>query len=357
MIEWKKVLVLSNEPIRDVIKNIDKYATQIAVVVDEDQKLLGVVTDGDIRRGILRGVSLEEPVNLVMNSKPITVQEGASKEQIFSIMRSKQIHQIPVIDKEQRVIRIEFIDELIKPVYRENWVLLMAGGLGSRLRPLTENCPKPLLKVGSKPILETIIENFIEQGFINFYIAVNYMAEMLKNYFGDGSCWGANIKYIHEEKQMGTAGALGLISEKPSHPLIIMNGDLLTKVSFDKLLNFHIRQNTIATMCVRDYQFQVPYGVVNINDNRLVGIVEKPIQQFFVSAGIYVINPEVLDLIPNDVPQDMPELFEKLIKEQKEVAVFPIREYWMDIGRISDFEKANMEYYEQFLSETAATKD
>lgn len=357
MIDWNKIASLPSTSIREVIQIIDKYSTQIALVINEKNQLLGVITDGDVRRGILKGISLDNSVDIIMNTNPIVAHIEDCREHIWSLMKSKSIRQIPIVDEEKRVIDVVFLEDFIQPKLKDNWVVLMAGGLGNRLKPLTDECPKPLLRVGHKPILETIIDNFNEQGFNHFYISINYKAEMVKDYFGDGSRWGTNIRYIHEEKQMGTAGALGLISEKPSHPLIIMNGDLLTKVSFDKLLNFHIRQNTIATMCVRDYQFQIPYGVVNINDNRLVGIVEKPIQQFFVSAGIYVINPEVLDLIPNDVPLDMPELFEKLIKEQKEVAVFPIREYWMDIGRISDFEKANMEYYEQFLSETAATKD
>ncbi|MGQ9826160.1 MAG: nucleotidyltransferase family protein, partial [Desulfotomaculales bacterium] len=239
--------------------------------------------------------------------------------------------------------------DLINPKKRNNVVVIMAGGLGSRLRPLTDECPKPLLKVGGKPLLETILENFLEYGLYNFYFSVNYRAEMIREYFGDGSRWGANIEYINEEKRLGTAGALSLLPEKPKNTVLVMNGDLLTKINFEHLLDFHADTKADATMCVKEYNFQIPYGVVKTDRHRLIEIEEKPVKTFFISAGIYAIEPAVIDLIPRNTYFDMPGLFEKLIKENREAAVFPIREYWLDIGHKEDFERANGEFSEVFL--------
>ena len=224
----------------------------------------------------------------------------------------------------------------------------MVGGLGTRLRPLTENTPKPMLKVGDKPILETIIENFAKYGFVNITLSVNYKSNIIKSYFGNGSEFGVNIDYIEEQKRLGTAGALSLLTNKPTEPFFVMNGDLLTNVNFEHLLDFHMQNNSNATMCVREYEQQVPFGVVNIEDGKIKSIQEKPTNKFFVSAGIYLLSPEVLDLIPNNEYYDMPILFDELIRNNKNVVSFPLREYWLDIGRIEEYQKANEEYDEVF---------
>jgi NDP-sugar pyrophosphorylase family protein len=224
----------------------------------------------------------------------------------------------------------------------------MVGGLGTRLRPLTENIPKPMLKVGDKPILQTIVEKFAEYGYTNIIMCVNYKSHIIQDFFGDGKEFGVNIEYIFEEQRMGTAGALSLLIEKPSEPFFVMNGDLLTNVNFEHLHNYHIATNSIATMCVREYDFQVPYGVVNIKDSKIVSIEEKPIHKFFVSAGIYMLSSEVLNYIPKNEFFDMPTLFEKLISLNKNTVSFPLREYWLDIGRMEEYKKANDEYSEVF---------
>lgn len=348
MTHWKEIMISPSTAILKAIEIIDAGAMKIALVVDENNCLLGTVTDGDIRRGILRGVALDEEVQNVMNPNPITARSTETKETVLAIMKLKRLHHIPIIDGQGCVVGIEILDNLLKSNFRENWVMLMAGGLGTRLRPLTDDAPKPLLKVGSKPILETIMDNFIEYGFRKFYLSVNYKAEMIEEYFGDGSRWGVEIRYIHEDKRMGTAGALGLLSEKPTQPLVVMNGDLLTKVNFQQLLDFHIEHRAQATMCVREYDFQVPYGVVKVDKLKLIGIDEKPIHKFFVNAGIYVLDPAALDLIPKNEFFDMPSLYQKLMDLNCETVVFPIREYWMDIGRKDDFERANGEFWEVF---------
>jgi dTDP-glucose pyrophosphorylase len=343
MSTWARLLLSPDATVRDAIKCIDAGGMQIALVVDSHHKLIGTISDGDVRRGILRGVSLDAPSSGVMNRSPTVVTSGEERETIIATMRVRQIHKIPVVDSQGRLVGLESLDELVRPAPRENMVVLMAGGLGSRLRPLTEARPKPMLMIGGRPILETILLNFIESGFHRFYISVNYMAEMVEEYFGDGSRWGVEIQYIHEPERMGTAGAVGLLPEKPSAPVVVMNGDLLTKINFASLLDFHLSHAATATMCVREYDLQVPYGVVKLKEHRLLSVEEKPVQRFFVNAGIYVLSPDAVSLIPPSF-FDMPTLFEKLVADGRETAVFPIREYWLDIGHLADIEKANGDF-------------
>jgi dTDP-glucose pyrophosphorylase len=345
---WKQVLVAADTSIREAVEILDASSMQIVLVVDGEGRLLGTVTDGDIRRGILKGVSLDEPAERIMNPEPTVAGVDEGRDGILAVMHRKKLHHVPLVDGQGRVVGLETIDELIEADARENWVVLMAGGLGSRLRPLTDDCPKPMLKVGNKPLLETILENFIEYGFRRFYLSVNYMADTVKSYFGDGSRWGVDIRYLQEDQKLGTAGALSLLPEKPAQPLLVMNGDVLTKVNFGHLLGFHTSHRASATMCVREYDFQVPYGVVRIDGHRITSIDEKPVQRFFVNAGIYVLEPEALDTIPADTYFDMPTLFEKLMERKKETVVFPIREYWLDIGHLADYDRANGEFTQVF---------
>jgi dTDP-glucose pyrophosphorylase len=348
MNRWEKVLVLPQISLREAAQILDANGLQIVLVVDAERRLLGTITDGDIRRGILKGIALSEPASRVMNPSPRVARPEDSRDSILAEIKRKVLHHMPLVDEEGRVVGLDTVNELINPVKKQNRVVLMAGGLGNRLRPLTNDCPKPMLHVGGKPLLETILENFIEYGFCHFYISVNYMSEVVESYFGDGSRWGVDISYLHEGQKLGTSGALSLLPEKPKEPLIVMNGDLLTKVNFSQLIDFHIEHAAQATMCVREYDFQVPYGVVKIDNHRIVGIDEKPVQRFFINAGIYVLEPSVLDLISPNTLFDMPSLFEILIAQEKETVVFPVREYWLDIGHMTDFDRANGEYGDIF---------
>ncbi|HEY3308699.1 MAG TPA: nucleotidyltransferase family protein [Desulfuromonadaceae bacterium] len=348
MKDWKNVLISTETSIRETIRIMDKGALKIALVVDPDHRLLGTVSDGDVRRGILKGFSLEDRVQLVMNLTPTVVAQNEGREKILTLMRKKQLYQIPVVDDAGILVGLEEIDTILAPPLLNNWVVLMAGGLGTRLKHLTKDIPKPLLKVGDKPILETILANFIEQGFSRFFISVNYKSELIEGHFGDGSRWGTRIEYLREDKKLGTAGALGLLPDKPTSPVLVMNGDVLTKINFQQLLDFHLEHKAVATMCVREYDFQVPYGVVKLDRHRIASIEEKPIQRFFVNAGIYVLEPEVLDLVPRDDYFDMPTLFEKLVDQQSETAVFPVREYWLDVGRMDDFDQAQGDFAKVF---------
>jgi dTDP-glucose pyrophosphorylase/predicted transcriptional regulator len=346
--EWRHILTSPKTSIRTALELIDRSICQIVLVVDDNDRLLGTMTDGDARRGILRGIPLDESVERVMKTTPVFARAESSIEERLSMVDPKHIWQLPIVDASGRIIGVEVLRDFQELTEKDNWVVIMAGGVGARLRPLTNDCPKPLLKVGTKPILETILENFISYGFRKFYFSVCYKDEMLKDYFGDGVRWGAQIQYLREESGLGTAGALGLLDKKPKEPMIVMNGDLLTKINFRQLLDFHREQKAVATMCIREYDFQVPYGVVALKEQRIHQLDEKPIHRFFVNAGIYVLEPSVLKHIPKDSTFDMPHLFEKLIKRKQNVAAFPIREYWLDIGRMDDLEQANVDFFRVF---------
>ena len=348
MRDIQDILVTPDITIKRVLEIIDKSSKQIALVVDKEQKLLGTVNDGDIRRGFLRGVSLEDSIETIYFRSPTVANINDTKDSIIRLSTSKKIHQIPLLNDSGVVVGLDILDELVSHKKRLNKVILMVGGLGTRLKPLTDNMPKPMLSVGNKPILQTIVEKFAEYGFTNIVMCVNYKSNIIQKHFGDGSAFGVEIEYVLEEKRMGTAGALSLLNEKPNEPFFVMNGDLLTNVNFEHLYQYHISTNSIATMCVREYDFQVPYGVVNIKDNRITSIKEKPIHKFFVSAGIYMLNPKAIEYIEKDTFFDMPTLFEKLIGIGENTLSFPIREYWLDIGRMEEYERANSEYGDVF---------
>jgi dTDP-glucose pyrophosphorylase len=344
MKEWEKNIIRPDTPIRKARQIINTTVSEIALVNDAQCRLVGVITDGDIRRGLLQSISLDEPVELIMNRNFTSVGLNASPEEILELMKLKVLRQIPVMDDQGRVIELKLLTEMTQLSPRENWVMLMGGGLGTRLRPLTDDCPKPLLKVGNKPLLETILGNFIEYSFKKFYISVNYKAQMIENTLKDGSQWGATIRYLREEMPLGTAGALGLLPERPTLPLIVMNADVLSKVNFQHLMDFHQSHKAIATMCVWEYHFQVPYGVAKTDQHRLISIDEKPRHKFFVNAGVYILEPEALDLVPKNAFLDMTSLFQRLINRGHEPLAFPIWEYWIDIGQPADLERANGEF-------------
>lgn len=348
MKDSKNLILKENSTIKEALKIIDSGAMKIALIVDEKSRLIGTLSDGDIRRGFLNNLHLEDSIESIIFKNPTVCSIDDTKEKVLEVALAKKVYQMPIVNNDGVLLGIEEVDNLIKPKVKKNVVVLMVGGLGTRLRPLTNDTPKPLLKVGNKPILETIIESFSRYGFEDFILSINYKSEMFEKYFGDGSSLGVNITYIHETKRLGTAGALSLMKDKLQQDFFVMNGDLLTNINFDYLLKFHKESDAKATMCVREYDLQVPYGVVDIVDGVVKSIVEKPIHKFFVSAGVYMLNPSILSNIPKDTFYDMPTLFEKLIELEEKTVSFPLREYWLDIGRIEEYEKANSEYDEVF---------
>ncbi|MDB2630019.1 nucleotidyltransferase family protein [Luminiphilus sp.] len=340
---WENILLKPDQPIRDALELIDRESLRISLVVDSKMRLLGVVSDGDVRRGLLKNVTLASPVSVVMNANPVTAELGTARKELVECMEKEQLLAIPLL-KDGVLAGLETLQRVGAFSKYQNPVFLMAGGFGTRLRPLTDNCPKPLLKVGDKPILEILLDRFIKAGFVNFYISTHYLPEMIREYFGDGSKWNVKTSYVHEETPLGTGGALGLLpADLPDLPLILINGDVLTDVDFELLLEFHNKHQAAATMCVRDYEYQVPFGVISGEGNKVMSMVEKPVQRFFVNAGIYVVSPEIRRSVVKNSRIDMPALLEQCISRDENVMMFPIHEYWLDIGRMEDYERAQLE--------------
>lgn len=344
MKKWQNILIQPDLPLEDAISVLDKGGLRVALIVADNQQLLGTLTDGDIRRALLKHVRLDAPVKDVMCATPHVAEVGWSKDKILSVMEDLELLQIPLLDTEGRVVGLETLHGLMERRTVENPVFLMAGGFGTRLKPLTNECPKPLLKVGDKPILELILESLAKAGFYRFFISTHYLPEMIREHFGDGSQWGVNIEYVHEEEPLGTGGALGLLpKDQIDSPLIMMNGDLLTTVNYRGLLDFHLEHKSVATMCVREYEHRVPYGVVQTDGTYIHSMEEKPVQKCFINAGIYVVSPELLNAVSVGERIDMPSLLEKQIDQDKKVAMFPVHEYWLDIGKMDDFQRAQNE--------------
>jgi len=341
MVDWKQVLVRPNDSLEYAIKVLHKGGCRIVLVVDEGKKLLGTITDGDIRRALIDNLTMDSEIRLVMNTQPIKSTKMFSRKELLSIMSRKGLLHMPIVDEDGLLCGLETMQHLIENPSYSNPVFLMAGGFGTRLHPLTENTPKPLLRVGNKPILETIIDQFIDHGFHDFYISTHFKSELIRDYFKDGSQRNVSIQYIHEDVPLGTAGSLGLLPKNlPDVPIIMMNGDLLTKIDFKQLLDFHNNHGADATMCVREYDFQVPYGVVDVDGLSIRGINEKPIHKFFVNAGIYVLNKNLVNKVNGKSYLDMTDFLESELDTGK-VNAFPIHEYWLDIGHIDEYEKAN----------------
>ncbi len=347
---WKHLLVKSSQPILDAIRVLNDHC-QFAVVVDDDGRLVGSLTDGDVRRGILRGLDLNNgSISEVMNSSPISVRDTASMAEIYGEMSKleSRVSFVPMVNEVGIVTGIFSIEEEAADSNSGIPVVIMAGGLGSRLGEMTKSCPKPLLKINGVPILEIILTNLKKYKFHDFYISVNYKSEMIEDYFKDGRNQKVNISYIKEPKKLGTAGCLSLVDFTSEH-IVVVNGDVLTQVNFQALLDFHLNSKAMATMCVREYSYTIPFGVITADDGVIKAIEEKPSSTVFVNAGIYVLSKSVLDLIPKDEYFDMPSLFKVLMEKKNNSAmVYPVHEYWTDIGHKEDFLKAQEEYSQVF---------
>lgn len=345
---WERALVTPDMTLREALACIDSAGSQMALVVDGQRRLQGTLSDGDVRRGLLKGLSLADKVASAMHLNPIVACAGESRQSILAIMRQRGLHQMPVVDAEGIVVGMEVVDDFLSTPVRDNWVVIMAGGLGKRLEHLTKDTPKPMLRVGSRPLLETIIMGYSAQGFKRFYFAVNYKAEQIEKHFGDGRRFGVDICYMREEQRLGTAGPLSLLPEMPTQPIVVTNADLLTKEDFGYMVDQHAGSGADATMAVRDYEMQVPFGVVRERDGYIQAIDEKPVQRFTVSAGIYVLSPRVLELVPRATQFDMPALFEASARHGLRARCHRIEGYWLDIGRVPDYERANLEFDEVF---------
>lgn len=332
MKDFSKILLSPHDSIAHAIRTIDQGAVQIALVVNSKGVLLGTLTDGDIRRGLMRGETLESHVEKCMQRGFLKISENYPEGLAQRLMREKDLAHMPVLDKEGHVVELFLLEELNRPKLFQNWVVLMAGGYGKRLQPLTNDCPKPMLRVAGKPILEIILEQCIEAGFRKFFISVNYLKKQIIDYFGDGSKWQIEILYLEEKKPLGTAGSLGLLPKNPDKPILVMNGDILTRLNHEKLLLFHKENSASATICVREHKTTIPYGIVETKSSKVLFLDEKPELSHQINSGIYVLNGDILNYLRPNQHCDMTQLLKESMKKEHSVIAFPIHEYWLDIG-------------------------
>jgi dTDP-glucose pyrophosphorylase len=337
---WRQARIPPDATLQQAIRNLDESGLQIALVISPEGILLGTVTDGDIRRGLLRGLELASPIESIMYREPLVAPPTLGRDTVLQLMHANKLHQLPVVDEGRRVVGLHLWDELLAPSKRPNPMIIMAGGQGTRLRPHTENCPKPLLPVAGKPMLEHIIERARAEGFQHFILAIHYLGHMIEEYFGDGSRWQVKIEYLREELPLGTAGALGLLSPRPQVPVLVTNGDVLTDIRYSELLDFHVRHGAAATMAVRLHEWQHPFGVVRTKGVDIVGFEEKPVSRSHINAGIYVLEPGALAALNVGEHCDMPTLFSRLKERPARTIVYPMHEPWLDVGRADDLERA-----------------
>lgn len=337
---WRKGLLAADATIERAIHNLDESHLQIAIVVLDSAIMIGTITDGDIRRGLLRGLGLKDPIETLIQREAFVVTPEMSRETALHLMQANRLRQLPVVDSERRVVGLHLWDELSAPSARPNAMVIMAGGLGSRLRPHTDDCPKPLLRVAGRPILEHIVERAKAERVHHFLIAINYLGHMIEDYFGDGSRWQVHIDYLREESPGGTAGAISLLNPRPTVPFLVSNGDVLTDIRYGELLDFHCRHGACATMAVRQHEWRHPFGVVHTKGVDIIGFEEKPIARSHVNAGVYVLEPAALDVVRVGEHCDMPTLFSRLQERAARTIVYPMHEPWLDLGTKDDWERA-----------------
>ena len=338
---WRKTLLYAGATLQEAILSLNESALQIVLVAAEDDTLIGTLTDGDIRRGILSGMELTSSIDTVVQRDALVVPPELRRDTVLQLMRANMVHQLPVVDDRRRVVGLHSWDELIAPGPRPNLMVIMAGGRGERLRPQTEHRPKPLLPVAGKPVLEHIIEHARAGGFQRFTIAVHYLGHMIEEHFGDGSGWGVEIDYVRESEPLGTVGAVALLDPKPAAPFVVSNGDIITDVRYGELLEFHDHHEAVATMAVRLHEWQHPFGVVHTKGVDIVGFEEKPVARSHVNAGIYVLDPAALDALKSGEHCDMPTLFARLQDAGGRTIVYPMHEPWLDIGGPEDYQHAD----------------
>ena len=338
---WQNALLPVDATLQDAIRNLDETALQIALVVSPEGALVGTLTDGDIRRGLLRGLNLGSSIETIIFHEPLVVPPQMVSVMALQIMQANKIRQLPVVDERRHVVGLHLWDNLMVPGHRRNSMVIMAGGQGTRLRPRTESCPKPLLPVGGKPMLEHIIERAKSQGFERFILAIHFLGHMIEEHFGDGSRWGVRIEYLREESPLGTAGALSLLEPRPDAPFLVSNGDVLTDINYGELLDFHVGHGATATMAVRLHEWQHPFGVVHTEGVDIIGFEEKPVSRTHINAGIYVLEPRALDTLSAARYCDMPTLFSRLQQAADRTIVYPMHEPWLDVGREKDLQLAH----------------
>ncbi|MGO7134351.1 nucleotidyltransferase family protein [Rhizobium leguminosarum] len=338
---WRKASLKLDATIKDAIQNLDAVAIKIVLVVNEDGQLEGTVSDGDIRRGLLRGLTMDSSISSIVHRDAFVVPPELGRETVLQLMNLNKVQQIPIVDKAQRVVGIHLWDEITAPAERSNLMVIMAGGRGTRLMPHTENCPKPMVEIAGKPMMEHIIERAKSEGFRNFLVSIHHLGNMIEDYFGDGAAWGVNIAYLREDQPLGTAGALSLIDPLPTEPFIVTNGDVISDIRYGEVLEFHVKHQAAGTMAVRLYEWQHPFGVVHTDGINIIGFAEKPVTRNHINAGVYAFNPAVIESLVLGEQCDMPTLFERLQSQAIRTVAYPMHEPWLDVGRPADLASAN----------------
>ena len=338
--DWRRAVLPLDSTVEEAIRCLDESHLQIVLVVDRGTHLIGTLTDGDIRRGLLHGIGLGNPIGVLVQREPVVVSVGVSRDEVRRIMEQWRIHEIPIVDDDNLIVGLAAWTGAGPRVDRINLMVVMAGGEGTRLRPLTEDCPKPLLPVGGRPMLEHILERAIAEGFKRFVFAIRYLGHMIEDHFGDGGDWGVEIDYLREGEPLGTAGALSLLEPGPGEPFIVSNGDVLTAIRYGEMLDFHVSHDATATMAVRLHEWQHPFGVVHTEGVNLVGFEEKPVGRSHVNAGVYALDPSALSALDPEKACDMPTLFNRLRHLGRRTIVYPLYEPSLDIGRLDDYMSA-----------------
>ncbi len=341
---WQQAILPARSTIEQAIRNLDQVTIKIVLVVNEKGELEGTISDGDIRRGLLKGLDLNSPIASVIHPNALVVPPETGREMVMQLMVANKIQHIPVINEHRHIVGLHLWDEITTVPVRPNMMVIMAGGMGTRLRPHTENCPKPLLQVAGKPMLEHIIERAKLEGFSHFVLAIHYLGHMIEDHFSNGERLGVKIEYLREKSPLGTAGALGLLNPRPDAPFVVTNGDVITDIHYGELLDFHIRHDADATMAVRLHEWQHPFGVVQTKGVEIVGFEEKPVARSHINAGVYALDPNALNVLSEGSHCDMPTLFERLQAQAKRTVAYPMHEPWLDVGRPDDLIVANNQH-------------
>lgn len=329
--------------VKSVVENLNSSGLRLSLVVGPEGALLGIVSDGDIRRGLLAGEGLESPATTVMNAVFASALNGTATSELTRVARAREVTHLPLVDEEGKLAGL-FIDQPDgETATRNNSVVIMAGGMGLRLRPLTENTPKPMIPVGGKPMVQHTIEALRAEGFVNFILAINYLGDQVETHFGDGSGLGVRITYVKEEQPLGTGGALSLLEGAFTSPIVVINGDVLLSARLTDMLNYHHSHSADITVGVKVLDTQIPFGVIELEGNQIVAMQEKPVYRDFVNAGVYVLEPSVVGSVPAAVRLDMPDLVAEWLGRRK-VFAYPMHESWRDLGHIEDLELARKDY-------------
>ncbi len=337
------IIVSKTVSIRTALEAIDRGAVDIALAVDGEGKLVGTVTDGDIRRAILSGSALTDPISSCMSRKFTAVDIRATRAEVLDMMRARVFDQIPIVDAAGRVIGLHLLREMLGAVTRPNWAIVMAGGRGERLRPLTDSIPKPMIKVAGRPILERIVLHLVGSGIRRIFLSVNYKAELIQQHFSDGSAYGCRIEYLCETTPLGTGGALSLLPSIPEEPLLVLNGDLISQFDVAGMMRTHSERGHKATVAVHEYIHVVPFGVVEMNGDRVAGLREKPTHSWPTNAGVYVLAPDLISRVPKGAFFSLPALLEECVERGEHVGVFSLEDDWIDIGRHQELKRARGE--------------